>query len=205
MISDALPSISSALKKFKRDYGHRDYYWCTAAAPPILSKSTIQDILTNPGLIEINSFKVVTSGMYENFESNNDPLNQINRIKKAFDDGNTVVVKNLETYNLELDWVCKAIGNNVDAHMYISPKDASGFPMHTDDRTVFIFMQYGEKEFYVEDQKIVLEAGDMLYLKQGVKHKAIATQGSCHLSFGLATNTISELHESLPIPIQLPF
>ena len=205
MNTDAVLSINNSINTMKEQNRTESYWWLEGAASPLVSKQTIKDILTNTGLIELNSFKVVTSGMYENFESNNDPINQINRVKKALEEGNTVVVKNLETYNWDFEWVCKMIGSNVDAHMYISPKGATGFPMHVDDRSVFIVMQYGEKEFNVEGQKIVLEAGDMLYLKQGVRHRASAIRSSCHISFGLATSRIADLHPSLPIDINLPF
>lgn len=198
-----LSCLTKAIKDCKED--NRDYYHCSGLPHPILSRQQINMILTNLNLIEKNSFKIVAGGMYENHFMNNDPVNEIERIKKSFQDGNTVVVKNLETYNMELDVLCRAIGNNVDAHMYISPKNAVGFPMHEDDRSVFIFMLYGEKLFKVGGDTVLLEPGDMLYIKQGIKHKAEAIDGSCHISFGLAEVFLDESSISLPIDINLPF
>jgi ribosomal protein L16 Arg81 hydroxylase len=198
-----LSFLKQSIKRCKRE--DRDYYYETGLPFPILSRKDINNIYTNLVLIEKNSFKVVSNSMYENYSMDNDPLNEINRIQKAFSDGNTVVAKNLETYNLHLDLVCRTIGNNVDVHMYSSPKDASGFPLHSDDRSVFIFMQYGEKEFFVKDEVVLLQPGDMLYIKQGVEHKAKATQASCHLSFGLAEHYLCDYATSLPLDVHLPF
>jgi ribosomal protein L16 Arg81 hydroxylase len=198
-----LSSLKQAIRRCKAK-GANSYHE-TGLARPILSRQEINNILTDMILIEKNSFKVVKNSMYENYDMNNDPIDEINRIQQAFNEGNTVVAKNLETYNLTLDLLCQAIGNNVDAHMYMSPKDACGFPLHSDDRSVFIFMLYGEKLFKVEDKDILLEAGDMLYIKQGIQHKATAVQASCHISFGLAEQYLCDYSNSLPIPLNLPF
>jgi mannose-6-phosphate isomerase-like protein (cupin superfamily) len=183
----------------------RKYYYETGLPYPILSKQEINEVFTNLVMIEKNSFSVVQDGMYENYEMNNDPVNEINRVNEAFKNDKTVICKNLETYNLMLDFICKSIGNNVDAHMYVSPKNAKGFPYHEDDRSVFIFMLHGEKQFFIEGEVVLLQPGDMLYIKQGIKHKAAAVQDSCHISFGLCEQYIADYATSLPIDIALPF
>lgn len=195
--------LKNAIEKWKTK--ESNYYVESGLVHPLLSINEINNILTDTILIEKNSFKVVRNSMYENYDMNNDPITEIRRVSQAFEEGCTVVAKNLETYNHTLNSVCKAIGYNVDAHMYMSPKDAIGFPYHEDDRSVFIFMLYGEKQFHVGGELILLEPGDMLYIKQGVRHRATAVHGSCHISFGLAEQYLSDYSDSLPIQIDLPF
>lgn len=173
-----------------------------------LSRDQITSILTNNILMEKDSFKIILNGAYENYESNNDPINQINRINNAFKNKNTVIVKNLETFNFEINYICKSLGFNTDAHMYISPEGSVGFPLHQDDRSVVITMLYGMKKFYVEDNNIlnefILREGDILFIKQGVYHKAETISSSCHISYGFVNKLYNEYGYSYPVNVDIP-
>jgi mannose-6-phosphate isomerase-like protein (cupin superfamily) len=210
MISERVSSLCSFFKKIeKKDYLFKHF---SNVFDTYITKKEIQDILTNNILIEKDSFKIVRNGFYQNKDNSirkNDPSYEIPRIKESLKDNCTIVVKNLEMYNEEIHNICSSIGSSVDAHMYISNMGSNGFPLHDDDRSVFITMLYGEKIFYIDSnnklEEIIVKSGDVLFIKQGVKHKAIASEASCHISYGCADLFYNTYGHSYPIPIDLPF
>lgn len=73
----------------------------------------------------------------------------------------------------------------VSCHLFISPKGSSSFSMHTDPDDVVVHVVTGGKEFESIDQHEVLRAGDTLYIPRNHPHRAINTDSSIMLSFGL--------------------
>jgi ribosomal protein L16 Arg81 hydroxylase len=199
--------LSQVLKELNKT--DLNFFYLEKQFETYLSRDEIKSILTNNILIEKDSFKVVLNGVYENYESSNDPLNQISRINTAFENKNTVIVKNLETYNHTINYLCQSLGSNTDAHMYLSPEGSIGFPLHQDDRSVVITLLYGSKKFIVEDNNtlhnFILNQGDILFIRQGIYHKAETLTSSCHISYGFSEKLYNEYGYSYPLNINLPF
>lgn len=73
----------------------------------------------------------------------------------------------------------------VSAHLFLSPKGALSFPMHTDLDDVVIYMVEGKKEFVTDNETFVMEAGQSLYIPRGASHMAVNVEESIMISFGL--------------------
>lgn len=163
----------------------------------------INKILTNQNLIEKNSFYVVKAGAYENFERSNDPLVEIERVSSALRSSETIIVKNLETWNHKLQVACSLLGDQVSAHMYISPDNGTAFDFHEDDSDVIIHMVHGIKGFQFEGKaSFGLKQGETLHIPMGTRHRAINAGWSCHVSFGIPVKSISESSYSYPVEIK---
>eukprot|EP00443_Scrippsiella_acuminata_P022019 CAMPEP_0115178840 /NCGR_PEP_ID=MMETSP0270-20121206/6106_1 /TAXON_ID=71861 /ORGANISM="Scrippsiella trochoidea, Strain CCMP3099" /LENGTH=692 /DNA_ID=CAMNT_0002591811 /DNA_START=1 /DNA_END=2075 /DNA_ORIENTATION=- len=85
---------------------------------------------------------------------------------------------------------------------YLTPPGAIGKPPHVDDHDVLVLQQDGAKSWLLLDTatrevaaEVVLNAGDVLYLPQGVPHHARAHsdggQPSLHLAVGLHRSPMS--------------
>jgi hypothetical protein len=73
----------------------------------------------------------------------------------------------------------------VSCHLFISPKGSSSFSMHTDPDDVVVHVITGGKDFESIGQRESLKAGDALYIPRNHPHRAINTDSSLMLSFGL--------------------
>ncbi len=73
----------------------------------------------------------------------------------------------------------------VSCHLFISPKGSTSFSMHTDPDDVVVYVVKGGKEFESIDQLESVKAGDVLYIPRNHPHRAINTDSSLMLSFGL--------------------
>jgi hypothetical protein len=73
----------------------------------------------------------------------------------------------------------------VSCHLFISPKGSSSFSMHTDPDDVVVHVVKGGKVFESIDQLEPVNTGDVLYIPRNHPHRAINTESSLMLSFGL--------------------
>lgn len=109
-------------------------------------------------------------------------------LRTKFKDNNIVVVKNLESYNEVLSETCRALGESVNLHMYLTPNNGESFKTHKDDRHVFIRQVVGKKVVICEidgkESVFSLDVGDWLHIPIFTKHRAINVGPSISLSFG---------------------
>jgi hypothetical protein len=73
----------------------------------------------------------------------------------------------------------------VTCHAFLASKNAPSFPTHTDPDDVIIHCCEGTKTLYVEDTLVTLSAGQEVFIKANTLHKAVNTEYSLMLSFGL--------------------
>lgn len=114
-------------------------------------------------------------------------------------DDRPIKVEGMERLNRTMWNVCKQLAAHFDhdgpvtCHLFISPKGGVSFPMHTDLDDVVIYMVTGQKTFESTDGSMDLVAGDSIYIPRGTKHRAINTDSSLMLSFGLELFTEAKL------------
>lgn len=158
---------------------------------PLVTKNDIENIFASGSLYEKKSFFVIDSATltYDTSKQFNSFLEQSRYLRDSFVTGHTLIVKNLENYNADIQKQAARYGLNVDVHMYLVPPNGSdSFDFHSDDSDVYANMVYGEKTFLLRHESDIsyrLKAGDELYIPQGVLHKAIVNGPSCLLSFGV--------------------
>lgn len=154
----------------------------------------IQEIFFDYELHSMDSFFVIDPEKKE-YQTNlkfENILDKMIYFKKAWEEGKTIVIKNLENFiNLTDEF-----GEGIDIHAYIIPnsqQEGSSFDWHTDDRTVWIKMLWGQKLFSLRyfanetkmDHFIKLDKGKKILIKKGQPHRAVPMGPSCLLSVGL--------------------
>ncbi len=170
----------------------------------LLSPEDLLSIFSCGKLYEQSSFHYIEKD--KTYDVGRDKSNFLNEAQLIFDkyqQGHTIIVKNLDSFNESIRTRAATLGKEVDVHMYLVPPNGSdSFPYHTDDRDVVVHMVFGEKTFYLKDSKGVeskheLKVGDELSIKKEVLHKAVPRGGSCLLSFGI--------HQEISYEIPTPF
>ena len=134
----------------------------------------------------------------------------IQDIYRAYHSGYTVVVNQLHRRSAEVSLLCRALEatlhHEIGVNLYLTPRDAQGFPPHIDDHDVFILQLHGVKEWHVSSpssdirlaeatpgslalhdfRTFSLAPGDVLYLPRGFPHEAVtAASSSLHLTVGI--------------------
>jgi quercetin dioxygenase-like cupin family protein len=56
---------------------------------------------------------------------------------------------------------------------------------HSDQESVHIMGAYGKTLYCINNEEIILERGDRLFIKKGIKHRAIGLGPRIILSFGV--------------------
>ena len=106
-------------------------------------------------------------------------------------DSKPIKIEGIERLNRTMFKECGRLaghyGHNgyVSCHLFLSPKDSISFNMHTDPDDVIIHMVKGSKVFESPTTTILLREGDSLYIPRDSHHRAINTDDSIMLSFGL--------------------
>lgn len=186
----------------------------TRAHPILISKEDVELSFVNAYLHDIHSHFIVSrDGKYDDAKSFDWALvpERIQTLKEAFDNGHTIVVKDMENWNLAIINRCRDFDGFTDVHMYVSPVGATGFGWHTDDKDVYVHMQIGTKIFEVEEpngaiSRYSLEPGDVLFIPYGARHRAIATNvPSVHLGFGNWPQdvTVRDTYDNFPVELNL--
>ncbi len=164
---------------------------------PLLSKAEIADIFSSSYFYENKCIYIIDkiTKTYQTDKNYNSLLDYADSIRQAYLTGHTIIVKNLEKFNSDIVKKCAELGVDVDVHMYLVPQNgASSFEYHFDDRDVWVYMVYGEKEFYVRqlsgEKATYLKMGESLFIPKGDEHKAIPHGASCLLSFGISSGVV---------------
>jgi hypothetical protein len=174
-------------------------------------KQDILSLLNNPELIRelffdyelhlLDSFYVIDpiTKEYQTNRIQDSLLENMVFIDKAYVDGKTIVIKNLEKF-IDLN---SEFGPNIDIHAYIVPgsiESGDSFDWHTDDRSVYIKMLWGSKIFALRYQAnetvmenyIKLDSSSKFFIPKGQYHKASPMGASCLLSIGLPDSNPKE-------------
>tara|TARA_R110002167_G_scaffold81834_8_gene223683 strand:- start:286 stop:1272 length:987 start_codon:yes stop_codon:yes gene_type:complete len=131
-------------------------------------------------------------------------------IKKAFENGWSIVINNLErlsacTFHLS-NSISKSLGLHVWVNLYSTPLKHRAFLKHTDTHDVLIFQITGSKKWTLftngENEignipiDITLNEGDVLYLPEGMAHFAQANSASTHLTISFNRSECTKTHKS---------
>lgn len=179
----------------------------------LIRSDDISRMLQNTYLHDLKSHFIVTKdGSYEDkkpFIFGIAP-DRIKLLEEAYQKGLTILIKDLENWNENIQAKCRSLGSSTNTHLYLTPENGSSFDWHTDDRDVYVYLQKGEKKFQVEESDgyvstYVLRPGSLLFIPYGAKHRAEVSGPSVHLSFGVwpEGKTIRELYESFNLPLTL--
>lgn len=159
-------------------------------------------------------FIVEEEGVYDDSKVFNYGL-AIDRVKileKAYNEGKTLIIKDVECWSKSMVEMSKKLSAFTNAHLYLSPKNGTGFGWHQDDRDVYVMMQVGSKKFEVEMsdgsvEQYLLKSGDSLYIPYGHRHKAFTgdEKGSIHIGFGVWPKeiTVKNTYEKFPVSISI--
>lgn len=112
---------------------------------------------------------------------------------------NVFKIEGYEKFNLKTFEECRRLTQHfnhigpVTCHLFKSPKGAISFPRHTDPDNVVLYMVSGRKEFEHDGGVLTLEQGEILFIPAGTAHRAVNTEASVMLSFGLERFLVEKL------------
>ena len=157
----------------------------------------------------------VSRGEYTNNAGRIQPLD----VASLFDDGATVIFRQLQERVPTLARLCVALGrrfsSRVQTNVYLTPPGAQGFAPHWDTHDVFVLQISGTKRWTIYDTKVSLPLrgqrfergtppgrvsdefelgpGSAIYVPRGLMHSARSTdQASLHITLGLTAFTWAE-------------
>lgn len=158
---------------------------------PLLSNLEISHIFNDGYLLELGSFHIIDkqTKTYDINRIRGSFLEEAVFIRKAYLEGHTIIVKNLENFNQPIRLQAAKLGRDVSVHLYLVPHQGTdSFDFHIDDSDVWLKMLYGKKNILCKTtsgiEKHHLQGEDELFIKQGIYHKAEPLGASCMLSFG---------------------
>jgi len=144
----------------------------------------------------------------------------VERVLALHRDGASIIINGVEQAVEPIAELCEAIertvGMHAHANVYLTPREAQGFPLHFDPHDVFLLQFAGAKEWTMypssvplansearsadelEPQgpptRIRLRAGELLYMPRGLLHEGITTEEmSAHLTIGMNPYTWAQL------------
>ncbi|PGH48132.1 cupin domain-containing protein [Streptomyces sp. Ru87] len=147
------------------------------------------------------------------------PMADMRRVGNLLREGATLVLDQSNVFDPTMEVACRALQwwsrEHVQANVYLTTNDASGFDLHWDDHDVLIVQLAGEKEWEVRgasrpvpmfrdaernntpSEEVVwsgvMKAGDVMHIPRGYWHAATRVgQGgghSTHVTFGFAKRT----------------
>ena len=216
---DPLPTAD-----FERDYYEQRLFHIRREASPyyaaLLSVTDLDIVLgthsaSYPDISLVRGDGDVAPGEYTNDASRIQPL----EVARHFDDGATVIFRQLHKRVPTLARLCVALGrrfsSRVQTNVYLTPPDAQGFSAHWDTHDVFVLQISGAKRWSIYDTKVRLPLrgqrfkpgtppgdvsnefelgpGSAVYLPRGLMHSARSTgQASLHITLGLTAFTWAE-------------
>lgn len=107
------------------------------------------------------------------------------------DPESTIKVEGMEKFSIEIYNKCQYLSLKYDhkgpvtCHAFIAKDGAPSFPLHTDPDDVIILCVEGTKKLLVNNEYILLEAGDDVYIPANTPHQAFNEMAAFTLSFGL--------------------
>lgn len=216
---DPLPTA-----EFERDYYEQRLIHIQRKASPyydeLLSVADLDNVLGThsakyPAISLVRGDSDVSRGDYANGADRIQPL----EVARLFDDGATVIFRQLQERVPTLARLCVALGrrfsSRVQTNVYLTPADAQGFAPHWDTHDVFVLQVSGTKRWSIYDTKVRLPLrgqrfergtlpgdvseefelgpGSAVYLPRGLMHSARSTdQASLHITLGLTAFTWAE-------------
>ena len=216
---DPLPTA-----EFERDYYEQRLMHIQREASPyydeLLSVADLDNVLGThsakyPDISLVRGDGDVPRGEYTNGASRIQPLD----VARLFDDGATVIFRQLQERVPTLARLCVALGrrfsSRVQTNIYLTPADAQGFAPHWDTHDVFVLQVSGTKRWSIYDTKVRLPLrgqrfergtlpgdvsdefelgpGSAVYIPRGLMHSARSTdEASLHITLGLTAFTWAE-------------
>ena len=216
---DPMPSA-----EFERDYYEQRLFHIRREASPyyaeLLSVTDLDIVLGThsagyPDISLVRGDGDVATGEYTNDAGRIQPL----EVARRFDDGATVIFRQLHKRVPALARLCVALGrrfsSRVQTNVYLTPPDAQGFAPHWDTHDVFVLQISGTKRWSIYDTQVRLPLrgqryepgtppgdvsdefelgpGSAVYLPRGLMHSARSTdQPSLHVTLGLTAFTWAE-------------
>lgn len=147
----------------------------------------------------------------------------VGRVLELHRAGASIIMNAVHTALEPVAALCTALstelGVHVHANVYITPREAQGFPVHFDAHDVFLLQVAGEKVWRLADSSmplatseahdpaqlspagpettVRLRPGELLYIPRGMLHEGVATtEMSAHLTIGINPLTWAQvLHE----------
>ena len=187
-----------SLATFIREYLHRLPFAMAGSAEPLCDLGTWDSIGTMLGPPEGDVFAVREGRWHEG-----SPPKDLAAVRALVDEGHTVFVRHAERHHTGLGEVAAAFERTflgpVNIHVFVTPAGAPGFSWHYDAEDVFIIQTQGAKEYFLRKNtvnpwpleetlpadmqyerelmplmRVLLRAGDLLYIPCGYWHKAEA-------------------------------
>lgn len=142
-------------------------------------------------------------------------------VNNHFKNGATIALQYMKFVSNSINAYCEALGetfeSEVQANIYITPRDAKGFSLHYDAHNLFVSQIHGQKEWILYDaleirptrdqlcinrdfstavpkHMLTLKPGDLLYIPRGFGHEAKTTNdASIHITTSLFPPTWVDL------------
>ncbi len=210
--------------EFERDYHEQRPLHIRREVSPyyaeLLSVADLDTVLgthsaRHPDISLVRANGDVPRAQYTNDAGRVNPLD----VAGLFDDGATVIFRQIQTRVPTLARLCVALGrcfsSRVQTNVYLTPRDAQGFAPHWDTHDVFVLQIVGTKRWSIYDTKVRLPLrgqkfargtlpgdvsdefelgpGSAVYLPRGVMHAARSTtEASLHITLGITAFTWAE-------------
>jgi mannose-6-phosphate isomerase-like protein (cupin superfamily) len=150
----------------------------------------LDDVLASPFFYEQGLVKYVLLGQ------SHDAYNPWDYIQNS---ASVFKIEGFERFSLKMFDECRYLAEHykhhgaITCHVFKSPKGAKSFPEHTDPDDVVLYMVSGQKEFVHDGGVLTLHEGEILLIPAGTRHRAVNTEASVMLSFGLERFLVEKL------------
>lgn len=150
----------------------------------------LDEVLASPPFYELGLVKYVFHGQSHDAYS---PMDYLSNSENVFK------IEGYERFSAKLFVECKSLAKHfshngpVTCHVFKSPQGAKSFPKHSDPADVILYMVKGQKEFQHDGGVLTLHEGEILFIPAGTTHRAINTEASVMLSFGLERFLVEHL------------
>lgn len=123
---------------------------------------------------------------------------------ETLEDKNLVVkIECLEKLSDKFHSTCRSLAialkhdGPTTAHLFVSPKDGISFDMHTDPDDVIVYTVQGCKEMELENYGVIsIPEGWALFMPKNHPHRAINSEASITISFGLEGFILDKLYHA---------
>lgn len=226
------------ITNFFNEYWEKQPYILSRDKPDyysgLLSVKDIDFLVSSLSKPEDGWFSLIGSNSINSLESylNEEQLLNMSEVYSAYEQGKTILLTRLHTRWQPIGELCRKSESDLDsyglflsarigANLYLTPKNAQGFPAHYDNHDVLILQIEGTKHWRIYDplvqfpteskkafaprdslgeplHEIYVKPGDLLYIPRGYYHEALTLEShSLHLTLSIYSYTWSHLISSL--------